>query len=217
MKIKELARQKHKRFCTCEGSEFIASEFSLMKILQMIKIFEVKSVLEVGVGIGTIADTVLEYSNSVAKPLAYCGTESNPFCLQAIPQNTSHFPKLSLYRTLSEVPRNIKFDLLIIDGQDEALKNILSLCSPQAIIFIEGDRMPQMQLLLKMFPRGKYVNVTSNKKNPIYAPGGSGRYVGGGRVIFTNPDIFMTLYWIKEKVKTHFLRYFRRYDKSLMV
>jgi len=62
MIYKNLAIQNYKRFCEMEGSDCIASEFALETILKIIKIFNVNAILELGLGIGSISDTVLKYS-----------------------------------------------------------------------------------------------------------------------------------------------------------
>lgn len=58
MKLKILAEQNYHKFCMFPGSEYIASEFALLKILEVIGWFKLKSVLEIGLGIGSISDTV---------------------------------------------------------------------------------------------------------------------------------------------------------------
>ena len=69
MQTEQLAKNNYYRFCKLEGSEYIATGFALFQILKIIKIFEVKTVLEIGLGIGSISDSVLkmEYEYGVMK------------------------------------------------------------------------------------------------------------------------------------------------------
>ncbi len=203
MKDKNLAVQNYKRFCELEGCDYIASEFALETIIEIIKIFNVNSILELGLGIGSIADTVLKFSENNSKKISYSGTEKNEFCLEAIKKNVSNYDQIELFTELNQIQNN-KFDLIIIDGYDDTLKEIVAFCKKNTIIFIEGDRKDQTEALRQIFPKNKYVNVISNNKNKPYSHGGGGVscYVGGGKLIFINPTLKMKLFWFEQKVST---------------
>ena len=83
MKRQKIAIENYKRFCNLDGSDFIASEFALKTLLRIVKFFKVKSILEVGLGIGSVSDTILKYVNSRKLSIVYNGTENNDFCLKA--------------------------------------------------------------------------------------------------------------------------------------
>lgn len=215
MKDKDLAVQNYKRFCGLEGSEYIASEFALETILGVIKIFKVHTILELGLGIGSISDTVLKYSNEAHKKIGYVGTEKNEFCLEALKKNVSYYDQIELFSELNQI-KNKKFDLIIIDGYDDTLKEVVAFCKKSSIIFIEGDRKGQTETIRQIFPKNKYVNIiTLNKNKPhSYGGGDTSRYVGGGKLIFINPTLTMKLFWFQQKVETFIKNRVRLYRQK---
>jgi hypothetical protein len=213
MNNKELAVQNYKIFCSHEGSQYIASEFALEIILNLIQKFNVKSILELGLGIGSISDTVLQYADSNSHEINYVGTEKNDFCLAALPKNVTNFNRIGLYAELSEIA-NQSFDLIIIDGSDAALHDIVAYCKPHTIIFIEGDRLGQTQTILELFPNHKYVDIITLSRHKPYAHIDKKQvnaYVGGGKLIFINPTFAMNLYWFQQKIATFIKRKRRKY------
>jgi hypothetical protein len=215
MKDKDLALQNYNRFCGLEGSEYIASEFALETILRVIKRFKVNIILELGLGIGSISDTVLQYSKKANHTIDYVGTEKNDFCLYALKSNVLDFDKIELYAELNQI-RDKKFDLIIIDGYDDTLKEVVAFCKKSTIIFIEGDRKGQTETIRQIFPKNKYVNVITLNKNKPYSHGGgdASRYVGGGKLIFINPTPTMKLFWFQQKVGTFIKNRIRLYREK---
>lgn len=214
MNKKQLAILNYKRFCELDGSQYIASEFALEIILNLIKKFKVERIVELGLGIGSISDTVLKYSKKSHSKTVYFGTEKNEFCLKALKENVEDYNHIELYSELNQI-QNEKFDLIIIDGYDDTLKEIVSYCNENAIIFIEGDRKGQTLTILDVFPKSKYVNIITLNKNKSYSHVEEyhlSSYVGGGQLIFTNPTVKMKLFWIKEKVATYFKIKYRNYN-----
>ncbi|MDP3945586.1 MAG: hypothetical protein Q8Q51_06795 [Lutibacter sp.] len=211
MKNKDLAIQNYKRFCDIEGNEYIASEFALKTILKIIKKFKVNTVLELGLGIGSIADTVLKQAKNENWKISYVGTEKNDFCLKALKSNVIDYNQIALYSELNHI-KNKKFDLIIIDGYDDTLKEIVAFCKMRTIIFIEGDRKGQTKTVLQIFPDSKYVNVVTLSKNKPYAHGYSplAHYIGGGQLIFINPNFKMKLFWFQQKVVTFMINKIRK-------
>lgn len=63
---------------------------------------------------------------------------------------------------------------------------------------------------MSLFPQAKHVQLISVRKNHPYSPGTQGYFLGGGHLIFTNPDLGMNSYWLKEKIKTGFKRQVRK-------
>lgn len=214
MNLQKLTEENYYKFCHLEGNNYIASEFALYQILKIIEEFEIKSVLEIGLGIGSISDTVLKSQKAAGKSIRYVGTEANEFCKNVLPKNVDLYSEIEQYEDLSQLKYKSKFDLIIIDGQDATLPNIVSFCKERTIIFIEGDRSPQAELVLSIFPRAKLVQLITTKKNRTYSPGNPSFFVGGGRLIFTNPNFKMKIYWFKEKVSSYLKRYYRYYIKS---
>lgn len=210
MNPKEFVRRNYKKFCSLVGNEFIASEFVLLLILKLLEEFKIHSILELGAGIGTIPDTVLIYSRKRNQPLTYSATESNTFCRIALSRNVANYEHLKLYRSLEELPAGERFDLIIIDGKDD-LYRLPNYCKPDSIILIEGDRFDQTETILSIFPKSSYVNVTTLARKKKYAPGEKDIYQGGARLIFLNPNLKKKIFWLEQKLHTHFMRYFRIY------
>ena len=204
MENNNLVEQNYKMFCGFEGSEFIASEFALEVILKLIEKYNITNVLELGLGIGSISDTVLKYSKNKSRKINYVGTEKNEFCLEALKKNVENYNEIELFSELNLI-KNKKFQLIIVDGYDDTLKEIVKFCDKNTIIFIEGDRKGQTNTILEIFPKHKYVNVISLNKNKPYGHGECKptNYVGGGQLIFINPTLKMRLHWFKEKVTTY--------------
>lgn len=210
MTDKDLVVHNYKRFCGFEGSEYIASEFALETILRIIKKFKVHSILELGLGIGSISDTVLKYSKKQHLKVSYAGTEKNEFCLAAIKKNVIDYQQIKLFSELNQIG-NKKFDLIIIDGYDDTLKQIVGFCKKYTIIYIEGDRKGQTETIRHIFPKNRYVNVITLNKNKPYCHGGgnTNHYVGGGQLIFINPTPKMKLFWLQQKVATYIINKLR--------
>lgn len=211
----DLAIKNYKRFCELEGSEYIASEFALETILKIIRIFNIETVLELGLGIGSVSDTVYKYTKNKNNKINYFGTEKNEYCLESLKKNVTNYGELQLFSELNQI-RNFKFDLIIIDGYDNALNQMLNYCEKHSIIFIEGDRSAQRNAVLNIFPKSKYVNVITLSKNKSYAHGGSSinNYVGGGQLIFINPTFKMNLFWWQQKVVTFIKNKIRTYKNK---
>jgi spore coat polysaccharide biosynthesis predicted glycosyltransferase SpsG len=215
MSYKNLAIQNYKRFCAIEGSEYIASEFALETILKIIKKFHAKDILELGLGIGSISDTVLKYSNKERLKINYVGTEQNEFCLGALKENVLDYNQIELYNELNQI-KDKKFDLIIIDGYEDTLKEVVTFCKKRTIIFIEGDRKGQTETIRQIFPKNKYVNVITLNKNKPYSHGGfdTNFYVGGGKLIFINPTLKMKLFWFQQKAASFFKNKIRTYKRK---
>lgn len=210
MNYKKIAEDNYKRFSFIEGNEYIATEYALKTILRLIEDFKIKSVLEVGLGIGSISDTILKYAEATKKPIYYAGTEANEFCLAAIQQNVAQYEKISLTNSLADIKDNKKFDLIIVDGSDVSLKSIAGFAKPNTIIFVEGWRGSQVNLLREIFPGCVHVEIISSYKNPECGPFPSANWSGGGQLIFINPSLFKKLYWFQERVASFLKRRLRK-------
>lgn len=202
-------RETYKKFCSAEGNQHIASEYAILKMQRLIDRFQMNSVLEIGLGIGAVAGSLL----SVNANIKYSGTEENAFCLKALERNLNgNFQKLRIFSKLDGVPQE-KFDFIIIDGKDNGLEKIRQMINKHGIICIEGDRLPQLRLLSKFFPRHKFVHSISLEKNPSYSPFPPAHWQGGLKIIFVKPDLVQNLWWLKEKVRTKLKYFFRSYLK----
>lgn len=205
MNFNRLAQKTYYKFSFVEGNQHIANEYALKCVLRLIETFNVKSVLEVGIGIGCIADTVLQYSKSIK----YTATEANEFCLNAIQENVSQLNRVELYNNLAEIPENKLFDLIIIDGTDESLEKVKRLCKKESIIFIEGGRSLQLQTLKALFPKVLHVQMISTYRNHNYGPFSSNLWCSGGQLIFPYPNFKMKVFYWKERIATYIKRKYR--------
>jgi hypothetical protein len=203
MNLKTFSSIQYKVFCKAEGSQNIVSEYALLQILRLIKLYSIKSILEVGVGIGTISGSILKYFENVPHKLYCAGTEKNEFCLNEIPKNLGHnYKDLMIYPEINKVSGHSKFDLIIIDGAEKNLGMVKNLLTTKGIIVIEGDRRIQEEMVKNIFPSAKYVHLISLKRNGEYSVKYAKNFQGGLKVWFVNPDIKQKIHWGFLKLST---------------
>lgn len=184
MNNQQQIKTTYKIFCKAEGNQHIASEFAILKLQELIEKFKVKNILEVGLGIGAIAGSLL----AANRHLIYTGTENNEFCLKSLKQNLGkEYNRLKIHSGIAEVGIKGSYDLIIIDGKDYDLQRIRTLISRNGIITIEGDRLEQHDEVLKIFPHHLYVHCISSKKNKEYSPFPIDHWEGGVKIIFIDP------------------------------
>jgi len=197
----------YKEFCLAEGSQHIASEFAILKLQELVESFYIINILEVGLGIGAIAGSLL----TVNKNIEYTGTEDNEFCLKALKQNLpGNFKRIKLYPGINYLDQIARFDVVIIDGKDFGLQQLNQILSPNGIIAIEGDRKEQQEEMQRIFPNHLYVHCISLKKNKDYSPFPNSHWQGGIKVIFVDPDWKQKMWWVNEKLKTKLKYLFRK-------
>lgn len=197
------ANEFYKKFSMAEGNQHIASLFALKKILDILKLNKPKNILEIGLGIGSVSFTILEYCKRNEIEINYFGTEANEFCLKQLPLNLgNHIEKIILHNSIDEINEELKFDLIIIDGADESLEKIKNQTAVNCCIFIEGDRTFQVEKIKKWFPNYLCVHTISNYKDPEYGPFSSLNWSGGGKLIFINPTLKQKMHYISERIKT---------------
>ena len=206
---REVISRTYRKFTKAEGNQHISSEYAIGKIRELIKTFRVESILEIGLGIGSISGCVLTSINN-NPGIVYHGTEADNFCLSALPKNLGRdFHKLQIFKNISFLPDNQKYDLIIIDGKDQHLQETQKLIAPNGIIAIEGDRLPQQELLQTLFSGHKFVHTISIKKNQDGGPFPSTNWQGGLKVIFVEPTAKQNIWWFKEKISTKFKYMYR--------
>ena len=210
MHYKKIAYQVYKKFSSIDGNQYIAGDYALEIILRIIIDFKITKVLEIGLGIGTISETVLLFSKENDVPISYFGTEENNFCLKALPLNVLDFNEIALYRTISDIPKSETFNFIIVDGSDASLSQIKKRLVKNAIIFIEGGRQSQIDTIKKIYPRALVAEVVSVRKPPSYGPFYQ-KWTGSGSIIFCEPLFYQKLYWFKEKVQSYSKRRIRKY------
>jgi len=205
MNLESFSTSQYKLFCKAEGSQNIVSEFALYHILKLIERFSVQSVLEVGLGIGTISGSILKYAEKSGRDIHCVGTENNEFCLKQIPINlSSQFQNLEVFSALKKVASTERFDLIIVDGAENNLDLVKDLLNKNGIIVVKGDRSGQEKIVQNMFPNAKFVHLISLKRNGEYSVKRTNDYQGGLKVFFINPNSEQKLYWLKQKLKSAF-------------
>jgi SAM-dependent methyltransferase len=203
MNLKNFSTFQYKLFCKAEGSQHIVSEFALYHILKLIEKYSVKSVLEVGLGIGTISGSILKYAEKFGKNIYCVGTEKNNFCLEKIPINLGiYYNKLNIFSEVSQIDSSTKFDLIVVDGAEDNLELVKDMLTNNGIIVIEGDRSGQEKTIKNIFPRAKFVHLISLKRNGDYSVKRTKDYQGGLKVLFINPDTNQKRHWAELKLKS---------------
>lgn len=213
MNYNKIAADNYERFSTIEGNQYIATQYALKTILRLIDDFKVGSVLELGLGIGSISDTVFKYADAKKKEIFYTGTEANDYCLDSLPKNVEHYDRIHLYKELSEVKRDRKYDFIIVDGSDDTLKSIADFVKPETVVFIEGWRGSQLSAIKETFPNCIRVEIISYYKNPACGPFGPEVWCGGGQLLFPNPNLSQKGYAFKERVMTNLKYKYRKLKK----
>ncbi|GAA4316368.1 hypothetical protein GCM10023115_25430 [Pontixanthobacter gangjinensis] len=195
----EFTKQQYQKFSQAEGSQYIVSEYALNQILKLVQKFKPVNILELGVGIGTISDSILKRYNSKYQPNVY-GIENNSFCLSKIPENLGEdYRKLKLFNSIQGLPENIKFDFLIIDGKDNDLELLKDKIRDKAIIVVEGDRKDQTDIFKSLFPSSKFVHSITSKRNSVYSNRPKDHFQGGIKLLFRDPDLKQNFKWLKLK------------------
>ncbi len=146
---KKIAAETYRVFSSQQGNEHIASENALAGVIKYIKYRKAESVLEIGSGIGSIADAISRAMNTgfLDGDSMYYGTEVNEFCTQKFKENITH-KNFFLFRGFAGIPRDKTFDFVIIDGKDTALDMVLGRLRDHGIVFIEGRRKSQLKLVI---------------------------------------------------------------------
>ena len=211
MNLKNFSAFQYKLFCKAEGSQYIVSEFALYHILKLIEKYSVKSILEIGLGIGTISGSILKIAEKSRWEICCVGTESNDFCLGQIPSNLgSNYKELKIFPEVRQIDSLTKFDLIIVDGGEDNLELVKDMLTNNGIIVIEGDRSGQEKVIKNIFPKAKFVHLISLKRNGNYSVHRAKDYQGGLKVLFINPDFNQKIHWAELKLKSAFKTQIRK-------
>ncbi len=134
-----LAKNCFKTFKRKPGSEHIASEFALAHVSAVLVQEKPKRVLEIGAGIGTITNFLLDHPHQVDHITT---TENNEFCIAQFKANLSENDngRTRLVTDLSELSGKTQpFDLFILDGQF-LTEDQFRFLGGDVICFVEGSR-----------------------------------------------------------------------------
>lgn len=215
MNNQNVAVTTYKYFSGLDGNQYIATEFALKAILNVVEKYKAKNILELGVGIGCITFCIMKFSNINNSKINYIGTESNEFCLKVLPNYLKeYYNKIQIFPQLKDVSSNEKFDIIIVDGKDENVVKIESFIANKGIIIIEGDRIEQLNTIRSIFPNSLYARIITNNMNPKYGPASPAHYSGGVQLIYINPSFNQKLeYWFyKSRTALYYkIRSFKEY------
>ena len=200
--MKDYVKSKYLEFSKYAGSQHIAGEFAILKIVELVTIFKSSSILEIGLGIGTLPSAILTYFD---RHIDYVGTEANEFCLESLVKNLKPeiYKQISIYDAVSSIKEVSKpFDLVIVDGGFDSFDELSKKLSKNAIITIEGDRKDQEDVIRKLFPSSRFVHLVSDLKNDPEGVFKSADWQGGVKVFFINPTAKQYVYWFVQKLKS---------------
>jgi len=197
--IRRISKDKYLEFSQYEGSQHIAKEHAIYRILEIANKKDVNNILEVGLGIGTIFSAV----NQLDKKIHYSATENNEFCLNSLPLNLKEdLSKLNLYDNLDDVSSEVKYDLIIIDGKDPKTDKLKTLLANNGIVLIEGDRSDQEKEIKELFKKSISVHIITLWKNNPDGYFNGKDYQGGVKAIFINPTLKQKTFYIKHRILT---------------
>ncbi len=136
---RELASEIFEKFSKKEGSQYIATKGALTWLYACLRTYRPKNILELGPGIGTITEVLLNHFTNIEKVVA---TEDNQYCLKVLPHNLTlgNDPRLIIVTKPTELDAlNFSADMIIGDGgfySEEEFK-----CAKEGtIVFCEGIR-----------------------------------------------------------------------------
>jgi len=154
LKLETNSRFIHQKYSRLIGSQYIATPKALRIIERLVKkrVPEDLLVIELGTGIGTIADLVLSM-----RPFTYIVYEKDSFCIKQLKENLSE-KNFILCEKFGQLLDNIKSQesvgeaLLIVDDfvENDLCANLLQILlykTDRLTIFVEGHRFNQRLFL----------------------------------------------------------------------
>ncbi|MDP3956291.1 MAG: hypothetical protein Q8Q18_03555 [bacterium] len=226
IKIKNEAHEVYGFFKDKEGAEYIATPVNIQILLDLCREYNVKSILELGGGIGAIIYALARFTN--AKIDVY---EDLPVCQEKLIDNMRGLERAyTLFKDYSEYPTGKSYDLMIIDGPidgpgdmsniDIIYEFIHSLAGVD-IVFVEGHRHRQRHAAMRaIYPRKLYrtKRIFGQKYEGAFAKGGFFIICGRksnrlARMInhVANSIILVTGFVIIKTWQWHVKRYVRRF------
>lgn len=200
-----------KYFSLLEGSQHIASENALKGIESLIRKNNIKSVFEFGIGIGTIPFLIKKINSEIE----YTGIENNDFCISAFNTNLEnwvHKPLFKHLRSTEELVSTQNFDLIIIDSQFEDSAFLQKIVHSNSILFIEGHRELQGEMIARTFHKPLISRIISTRKNYTWSPFDSKSYMGGYSLYrLNNSSLANQYHWMIEKIETAFKYRIRKF------
>jgi protein-L-isoaspartate O-methyltransferase len=124
------------------GSQHIASLHACRGLEKLVLRHRPPRVLEIGAGIGTLTDLLL----SALPDVHLTTTEDNSFCLEQLKANLKdRLARVRIVQSPEDVAGEL-FDLVVVDGGLDTV-SVLQFVAPHGIVFVEGFRSAQRELL----------------------------------------------------------------------
>lgn len=170
----ERAEEIWVHFKSVPGAVGIASEHAIGGLIKIIKKKRPKKILELGSGIGTLTYTIMaSLGNFFGKEFRYdfYTVENNEFCLGQLKKNLEGFEgKYTVINNTQEaLSKGTQFNLIVIDGgsnlpSDMGPMNIENMVERKGVIFIEGYRRYQREMIKKWYADRNYITVNIRAK-----------------------------------------------------
>lgn len=160
------------------GAAHIASANAVNGLMWTVERWHPRRALEIGTGIGTLTRTL----TGTDSDLQVVATEDDPFCLEQLRVNLAgHLDQIDVVPCYEAVP-STTFDLIVVDGgQPEQFVRRLA---PGGVIFVEGDRAAQRDVILTSDRQVVAVHLASIRRDFPGGPNWPGQVWEGGCWIF---------------------------------
>lgn len=192
---RRLAQTIYDRFAERPGSQHIASPFAIEVLLRELERRRPRAVLEIGAGIGTTTQAILD---SPARPASFFTIEDHPFCLEQLEVNLEGADgRVRIVPSTVDLPEHQRFELALVDGGERSL-GLHSRLTRRATILIEGDRGPQRAALEAELADTPHLTceVRTLRKDS------QGAYLGGCTLIRVRPSLLDRLHWLRDRLAT---------------
>ncbi|HCU90438.1 MAG TPA: hypothetical protein DGR97_10865 [Gammaproteobacteria bacterium] len=161
------ARSVHTCYAKKSGSQHIATEFALAYLSALVRIIRPKYVLEIGAGIGTISQLLLDHPNKITRLAAI---EGNCFCIETLKTRfaTAFKERFNLITDPTKIEIGEQyFDLIVIDGLFES--KLCDLLKKGSFCFVEGSRKSTRKVIIdKLENRNLAINFVNYNQGIRY-------------------------------------------------
>lgn len=177
-------------------------------------------ILELGAGIGTLTQCLLEKSDAVVTSV-----EENDWCLDRLRENTEHLRHFEILTAYSMVDSGSKADFLVIDINNGiySVQNLVENSPNLRVIFIEGHHLAhRLKISKSLFRLRKNQRLSDvrekrGKKGCAYFEISNPRvgFLSGSNVLlsFLRTYLPLLLYKLDVNARTRFGRLFDKLDK----
>jgi predicted O-methyltransferase YrrM len=186
MKIDSGADAIYSEFKEKPGSDHIASANAINTLMWVVERWRPKQVLEVGSGIGTLTRLLLD---RLPPDASLTCVEGHDFCVAQFQINVGlGDSRMELVSTYEDVPAATYFDLIVVDGGSP--EDFVALLGQGGVVFVEGDRSRQRELIEHASRRAAKSVVRSTRRSTVGGPTlPSQKWEGGASVYKFEPGL----------------------------